>query len=249
VPLSLTREDLTILEDGVPQSIDVFQEAVLPVTFMLALDSSGSMKRSAEQARDAAREFITAMRPEDQVGMILFSTKSNLVHVPTARRDYSLTAIDGYVADGGTALYDALSDSLAHLAIVQGRRVVVVVTDGRDENAASTGPGSVKQWEEVLQQLEKTEAAVYAVGIGSRVDRVRLEQLARKSGGAAYFPTTVSSLAADYRKILDEIRRRYIIGYESTNRARDGQWRSVDIRPREKGVEIRSRGGYYAPPQ
>jgi Ca-activated chloride channel family protein len=59
----------------------------------------------------------------------------------------------------------------------------------------------------------------------------------------------VSSLAADYRKILDEIRRRYIIGYESTNRARDGRWRSVDIRPREEGVEIRSRGGYFAPPQ
>jgi Ca-activated chloride channel family protein len=59
----------------------------------------------------------------------------------------------------------------------------------------------------------------------------------------------VSSLAADYRKILDEIRRRYIIGYESTNRARDGRWRSVDIRSREEGVEIRSRGGYFAPPQ
>jgi Ca-activated chloride channel family protein len=249
VPLSLTREDLTILEDGIPQSIDVFQEAVLPVTFMLALDSSGSMKRSAEQAREAAREFIVAMRPEDQVGMILFSTKSNLVHVPTEKRDDSLKAIDGYVADGGTALYDALYDSLAQLGTVQGRRVVVVVTDGRDENAASNGPGSLKQWDEVLQKLEQTEATVYAVGIGSHVDRARLQQLAGKSGGAAYFPTTAASLAADYHKILDEIRRRYIIGYQSTNRARDGRWRSVDIRPREKGVEIRSRGGYYAPPQ
>jgi Ca-activated chloride channel family protein len=249
VPLSLTREDLTILEDGVAQSIDVFQEAVLPVTFMLALDSSGSMKRSAEQARQAAREFITAMRPEDQVGMLLFSTKSNLVHVPTVKRDYSLQAIDTYVADGGTALYDALYDSLAQLAPVEGRRVVVVVTDGRDENAASTGPGSLRTWEEVLQKLEQIEATVYAVGVGSRVDRERLQQLARKSGGAAYFPTTASSLAADYHKILDEIRRRYIIGYESTNRTRNGVWRSVDIRTREKGVEIRSRGGYYAPPQ
>jgi Ca-activated chloride channel family protein len=249
VPLSLTREDLTVLEDGVPQSIDVFQEAVLPVTFMLALDSSGSMKRSATQAREAARDFIAAMRPEDRLGTILFSTKSNLVHVPTERREDSLKAIDGYVAEGGTALYDALSDSLAHLATVEGRRVVVVVTDGRDENAASNGPGSVKKWEEVLREVEHAEAAVYAVGIGKGVDRVRLTQLARTSGGAAYFPTTVSSLAADYRKILDEIRRRYIIGYESTNRARDGRWRSVDIRSREEGVEIRSRGGYFAPPQ
>jgi Ca-activated chloride channel homolog len=249
VPLSLTREDLTILEDGVAQSIDVFQEAVLPVTFMLALDSSGSMKRSAEQAQEAAREFITAMRPEDRVGMILFSNKSNLLHLPTDRRDYSLEAIDKYVADGGTALYDALYDSLAQLAPVEGRRVVVVVTDGRDENAASTGPGSLRTWDEVLQKLEQTEATVYAVGIGSRVEQVRLQQLARKSGGAAYFPTSVSSLAADYHKILDEIRRRYIIGYQSTNHTRDGGWRLVDIQTREKGVEIRSRGGYYAPLQ
>jgi len=249
VPLALTRDDLAVFEDGAPQSIDVFQEAVLPVTFMLALDSSGSMKRSADQARDAAREFVTAMRPEDRLGMVLFSDKSSLIHVPTERRDDSLKAIDGYVADGGTALYDALYDSLEQIATVEGRRAVVVVTDGRDENAASTGPGSVRTWEEVLQKLEQTEASVYAVGIGNRVDRARLQQLARKSGGAAYFPTTVSSLAADYQKILDEIRRRYIIGYESTNRTRDGKWRAVEIRTHEQGVEIRSRGGYYAPPQ
>jgi Ca-activated chloride channel family protein len=249
VPLSLTRDDLAVFEDGAAQSIDVFQEAVLPVTFMLALDSSGSMKRSADQARDAAREFVTAMRPEDRLGTILFSNKSSLIHVPTERRDNSLKAIDGYIADGGTALYDALFDSLEQLATIEGRRAVVVVTDGRDENAASTAPGSIRKWEEVLQKLEQTEATVYAVGIGSRVDRARLQQLARKSGGAAYFPTTVSSLAADYHKILDEIRRRYIIGYESSNRTRDGKWRAVEIRTREQGVEIRSRGGYYAPPQ
>jgi Ca-activated chloride channel homolog len=249
VPLSLTRDDLTVVEDGVEQSIDVFQEAVLPVTFMLALDASGSMKRSAGEAQEAARQFITAMRPEDKLGTILFSNKADLIHVPSERRDYALKAIDSYVADGGTTLYDALYDSLAQLGPVEGRRVVVVVTDGRDENAASNGPGSLRTWEEVLQKLEQTDAAIYAVGIGSRVDRARLQELARKSGGAAYFPTTVSSLAADYNKILDELRRRYIIGYESTNRTRDGRWRSVDIRTREKGVEIRSRGGYYAPPQ
>jgi Ca-activated chloride channel family protein len=248
-PLSLVREDLTVLEDGVPQSIDVFQEAVLPVTFMLALDASGSMKRSAAAAQDAAREFITAMRPEDQVGMILFATKSNFIHSPTERRDWSLKAIDGYVADGGTALYDALFDSLAQLATVQGRRVVVVVTDGRDENAPSTGPGSLRTWDEVIGQLRRTEAVVYAVGIGSRVDRERLLELAARSGGAAYFPSDAASLTADYHKILDELRRRYAIGYESTNRARDGKWRSVEIRTRQAGVEIRSRGGYYAPTQ
>jgi Ca-activated chloride channel family protein len=248
-PASIIRDDLIVLEDGVPQQVDTFHEAVLPVTFMLALDSSGSIKKSAAKAQEAAREFITAMRPEDKLGMILFADKSNSVHSPTERRDESLKAIDGYVAEGGTALYDALYDSLAQIADVQGRRVVVVVTDGLDENAASNGPGSLRTSEEVLQKLQQTEATLYAVGLGSRVNRAYLQQLADLSGGGAYFPADVTTLAAEYHKILDELRRRYVVGYESTNRVRNGNWRKVEIRVRQGGVQVRSRDGYYAPAQ
>jgi VWFA-related protein len=250
VPAALTREDVVVLEDGVLQEIDVFQEAVQPVTFMLALDASGSMKKSAARAQDAAREFIDAMRPEDQVGLMMFANKAESIHAPTEKRDATRTAIDNYVADGGTALYDALYDSLAQLSKLRDqRRVVVVVTDGVDENAASNGPGSLRTWDEVLDKLQQTEATVYAVGIGSRVERDRLRLLAERSGGAAYFPTDVTTLANDYHKILDELRRRYVLGYQSTNHKRDGQWRTVEIRPRQRDIEIRSRGGYYAPLQ
>ncbi len=246
---ALMPEDLVVLEDGVPQTVDTFQEAVLPVTFMLALDSSGSMTRSAERAQAAAREFVGALRPEDQLGMILFADRSEYIHSPMVQREYSLKAIDGYRAQGGTALYDAVYDSLAQIADVKGRRVVVVVTDGRDENAASNGPGSLRVWEDVLFKLQQTEATVYAVGVGTNVDRPRLQQLADRSGGAAYFPEDVTALAADYQKILDELRRRYVVGYESTNRARNGEWRKVEVSVRQRDVTIRSRGGYFAPNQ
>jgi VWFA-related protein len=249
MPVALSIEDLVVTEDGVPQRIDTFHDAVLPVTIMLALDCSGSMKKSAAQAQQAAREFIAAMRPEDQLGMILFADTADTVSSPTRLREKSLQAIEQYIATGGTALYDALFDSLAEMAKVEGRRVVVVVTDGRDENAASNGPGSLRTWEDVLFKLAQTEATVYAVGLGSRVNRAHLQQLADLSGGAAYFPADVTTLAADYHKILDELRRRYVIGYESTNRARNGEWRKVDIRAQHDGVRIRSRGGYFAPPQ
>jgi Ca-activated chloride channel family protein len=248
-PVSLARDDLRVFEDGIPQDVDTFHEAVLPVTFMLALDSSGSMKRSASEAHAAAREFIAAMRPEDQVGMILFADTSQYVHSPTLRRDWSLAAVDQYAADGGTALYDALYDSLAQLADRQGRRVVVVVTDGHDENRASNGPGSLRTWDDVLRKLAQTDATVYPVGLGARVDRDRLQQLANRSGGSAYFPSQAAALAPDFHKILDELRRRYVVGYQSTNRIRNGQWRRVEIRPRQDGVLVRSRGGYYAPAQ
>ena len=250
VPASLTREDVVVLEGGVPQQLDVFQEAVQPVTFMLALDASGSMKKSAARAQEAAREFIDAIRPEDQIGLIMFASKAESIHAPTVKRDTTRTAIDNYVADGGTALYDALYDSLVQLSKARDqRRVLVVVTDGIDENAASNGPGSLRTWDEVLDKLLETDATVYAVGIGSRVERDRLRLLAERSGGAAYFPTDVTTLAGDYQKILDELRRRYVLGYESTNRTRDGQWRTVEIRPRRGDIEIRSRRGYYAPLQ
>ena len=249
MPVSLTREDLVVLENGIEQDVDTYHEAVLPVTFMLALDASGSMKKSAEQAAAAAREFVIAMRPDDELGMIMFASKARYIHSPTQRRDWSIKAIDGYTAEGGTALYDALYDSLAQIADVPGRRVVVVVTDGRDENAKSNGPGGERTWDEVLAKLEKTEATVYAVGLGARVDRDRLQRLADRSGGAAYFPSDATTLATDYHKILDELRRRYVVGYQSTNRLRDGKWRNVEIRARLDGVVVRSRGGYYAPVQ
>jgi VWFA-related protein len=245
----ITGQDIEVLEDGVPQKVDTFHEVALPVTIMLALDASGSMTRSAERAQEAAREFVLAMRPEDQIGMILFADRAEYIHSPTQRRDWSLEAIDAYKAAGGTALYDALYDSLAQLEGVQGRRVIVVVTDGRDENAASNGPGSLRGWDDVLRKLQQTEATVYAVGIGSRVDRARLQEVADRSGGAAYFPSDVTALTTDYQKILDELRRRYALGYESTNRVRDGKWRKVQIRPRLADVTVRSRDGYFAPSQ
>jgi VWFA-related protein len=242
-------DDLVVLEDGVPQKVDAFNEVALPVTIMLALDASGSMLRSAERAQEAAREFVTTMRPEDQIGMIMFADRAQYIHSPTERRDWSLQAIDTYKAAGGTALYDGLYDSLAQLSDVKGRRVVVVVTDGRDENAASNGPGSLRSRDDVMRKLQETDAAVYAVGIGSRVDRSTLQELANRSGGAAYFPSDVTALAADYQKILDELRRRYVLAYESTNRMRDGKWRKVQIRTTLGAVTIRSRDGYFAPAQ
>jgi Ca-activated chloride channel homolog len=247
-PAWVTLDDLVVSEDGVEQKVETFEEAVDPVTVVLTLDSSGSMKKSATQAQAAARDFVNALRPEDRIAMISFADRSLVVHGATDKRDETVKAIDGYVASGGTALNDALVDSLTQVSKIEGRRAIVVVTDGRDENAASNGPGSAQSWNDVVRQLDQTEATIYAIGLGANVDRSRLEQLAEKTGGRAFFPVDVTTLASSYRKIVDELRRRYVIGYESTNPSRDGRWRKLDIRTREGSVTVRSRGGYFAPP-
>jgi VWFA-related protein len=244
-PVDLTAPDLEILEDGVPQKVETFSESVAPVSIMLALDASGSMTRSVEAARSAALAFVHSLRKEDPLGVMVFSDKVALSHDLSTKRELSEEAIQAYEANGGTALYDALGDAVTRLKTVSGRRIVVLVTDGRDENAASNGPGSQRTWEQALNEVSAVEATVYAIGIGTRVDRERLEQVAALTGGEAYFTSDVNELEANYHRIVEELRRRYQIGYTSTNTKRDGGWRKVEIR--SKGLVVRSRGGYFAP--
>ena len=244
-PVDLTAADLEVLEDGVPQKLETFSESIAPVSIMLALDGSGSMTRAAETARSAALAFVKSLRAEDPLGVMTFADKVALAHDLSTKRELSEEAVQAYETNGGTALYDALGEAVGRLKTVNGRRVVVLVTDGRDENAASNGPGSTRSWEQALADVSAVEATVYAIGIGQRVDRARLEQVAALTGGEAYFTTDVSELEANYHRIVEELRRRYQIGYTSTNSKRDGGWRKVEIR--SKGVTVRSRGGFFAP--
>ena len=130
---------------------------------------------------------------------------------------------------------------------LKGRRAVVVLTDGRDEDNPGTGPGSVRTWDSVLRLLQDQDVTIFPVGLGTRIDPERLKLLATFSGGEAYFPQEVSELAAQFDRVIENLRHRYIVGYTSTNSTRDGKWRSVEIRTRASGIRITSRKGYFAP--
>ena len=245
--LDVTREDLVVIEDGVAQTVEAFSEATSPVSIVLALDESGSMRRAAEGVKTAARSFVEALRKEDRLAVLRFSDKAELAHDLTQFRSDAMKAIDDYTSHGGTALWDAVHESNGRLRTAEGRRVVVVMTDGRDENATANGPGSVTKYEDLLAELRATGASVYAIGLGTNVDRDRLQALANGTGGEAYFPETVEALSAEYARIVENLRRQYVIGYTSTNSRRDGAWRAVSVTSRQPGVRIASRGGYFAP--
>lgn len=245
--LELSVNDLMVLEDGVEQKVEAFREVVAPVSIVLALDSSGSMRGSAETAMEAARGFVTALRPEDSLGLLLFADQSVFAHDLTTSRDTAIETIDGYTAVGGTALYDGLWDALTRLQRVEGRRAIVVVTDGRDENNPGTAPGSLRTRDEVLDMLRQADTTVFTIGLGQRVDRPFLERLAGLSGGESYFPVAAESLRDNYRRVVENLRRRYVLSYTSTNGERNGSWRDVQIRARSSDVLVTSRGGYNAP--
>jgi len=245
--LEVSKDDLIVIEDGIEQVIDSYQEAVDPVSIVMVLDQSGSMAKAADAVKAAARSFVSSVRPEDSLAVVLFADRALFAHDLSTTRDHSFEAVDQYVARGGTALYDALTDALMRLKSVSGRKVVVALTDGRDEDNPGTGPGSVRTLGDMTRTLEDVGATVFAIGLGPKVDRDLLETLATRSGGEAYFPDDVSTLAQDYARIVENLRRRYVISYTSSNSTRDGKWRKVEIKTRYPGTVVASRGGYNAP--
>ena len=91
------------------------------------------------------------------------------------------------------------------------------------------------------------DAIIFGIGVGQNVDKHVLSTLASESGGDAYFPDDISQIEAEYRRIVENLRRRWIIGFESTNTSRDGAWRPVTIRVKNGTAAVHSRGGYFAP--
>jgi len=247
--VEIDRDNLVVVEDGVPQKVESFHESVAPVSVMLALDASGSMTKESPAVMEAAHAFVSALKPEDPLGIEVFADRAEMAHDLSPARWVSHRNIQRYVARGGTALYDGLVDSMVRLSTVPGRRVVVVMTDGRDENATSTGPGSTRSWEEVLSTARTTGATVYAIGFGTNVDVARLVELTALTGGEAYFTNDISQLGEHYQRIVDDLHRRYMLAYTSTNSERNGSWRAVGIKTSDPALKVRSPGGYFAPAQ
>ncbi len=245
--VSLSAADLVVVEDGTVQQVESFEEAVAPISIAMVVDASGSMRRAMPAAQQAARSFVTSLRPTDPLALVRFSDRVVLEHEFSERRPDTIAALDRLQASGGTALWDALHDSMLILRQRTGRRAIVLLSDGRDENNPGTAPGSAHTLAEVLALVRDTETVVYAIGLGANVDRSALERIAQLSGGSASFPAEAGDLEAEYRRVLDALRQRYVVGYTSTNSVRDGAWRQVVIGARQPGVSVRSSGGYFAP--
>ena len=131
-----------VVEDGVEQTVTSFQEASEPVSIVMALDKSGSMRQEEEAVKAAAGSFIDSLRAEDKLGVVGFSDGAEVLADIAPYRTWSRHAVNQYRTNGGTSLYDGIRLSLERLEGVEGRKAIVVMTDGRDENNPGTAPGS-----------------------------------------------------------------------------------------------------------
>lgn len=246
----LTEDAFTVFDEGHLQRISAFSAADSPVTVGLIVDSSGSMREGRDRVVASVGAFAASSHPQDDLFALTFneSVRSVLPETGPFTSDPALLEAalrSGIRAYGRTALYDAVARGLEYVSRGRHpRRVLIVVADGGD-NASKTTFGSV------LRQAQASNAAIYAVGVVDPLDRTadrgRLRELARATGGEAFFPRRVDDLGAVLQRIAEEIRHTYTLGFVPPDNGRSDVFRRlrVEVRtPGRRGLTIRTREGY-----
>ena len=239
----LTAQDLVLEEDGEPQEIIDFYVEKRPVTLALILDSSGSMQTALGTVHAAASQFVNSLEEEDRALVIDFDEKVYLLQDITADKDDLTEAITSTQALGGTALYDALYASYRKLRGIDGRKAIILLTDGDDTSSKFS-------FKRILDEAKLSDLIIYPIGLGTSVLDIDLRRvlklLAEETGGRPYFPNKVEELQGVYEEIALELKSQYYLTYEPTSTVWDGRWRKIKMTAPGKGVEIRTRRGYYA---
>ncbi len=242
--VNLTKEDLVLEEDGVRQGIIDFYVEKRPVTLAVILDSSGSMQPAMDKVHVAAGRFVENLDREDRALVIDFDEKVYLLQDLTNDKDMLRKAITSTNALGDTALYDALYASFRRLRGIEGRKAIILLTDGDDTSSKFS-------FKRVLDEAKVSDMIIYPVGLGTMVLDIDLRRilktLAEETGGRAYFPSKVEELEGVYQEIADELKSQYYITYEPTNTVWDGRWRRIKLEGAPgRDLDVRTRSGYYA---
>jgi VWFA-related protein len=241
--IDLKREDMALQEDGAGQEIVDFYIEERPITLAVILDSSGSMESALSTVHAAASRFVEGLGEEDQALVIDFDEKVFLLQSLTTNKKALHNAITSTSALGGTALYDALHASYRRIRGIEGRKAIILLTDGDDT-------ASKFSFKRILDEAKISDVIIYPIGLRTSVLdldlRHVLKTLAEQTGGRAYFPDKVSELQGVYEEINRELKSQYYITYEPSNGTWDGRWREIELKAPGKDVEIRTRRGYYA---
>ena len=254
----LTLDDLEVFEDGVRQDVRYLARGLgadvdtYPMHLGVMLDASESMGADERFAKTAAIRFLSRMTYAEDLTLVDFDDEVRVGLYQQADFLRLVERIRRRRSGGMTAFYDALGVYLAGAFEQDGRKVLLVYSDGEDTRSRMS-------FRETVDLLRASEVTVYAIGFQQELrqsarlaQRRRLTELAELTGGRAFFPSTAEGLDAIYDDIAEELETRYAIGYVSTNGRADGTWRDVEIRISERradrdALRIRARAGYYAP--
>jgi Ca-activated chloride channel family protein len=246
----LNRDAFSIYEDGKLQKMTSFRQENAPLALGILIDNSGSMRPKREKVNQAVLNLVRSSSPGDEVFVVNFGDQYYLDQDFTDDAVKLTTALNKVETRGTTALYDAIVASAAHVrqdAKIQ-KRVLLVVTDGRDNASQDT-------LEETMRQLQQENGPVVYViafvdetkGAGAAIRA--LQAISLNTGGAAYFPKDLDEVGAIAKRIAYDIRFQYVIGYKSSNPKNEHTYHTIEVQAsngsRER-LRVRTRTGYYS---
>jgi len=245
----LVQDDFEVRDNDKPQPIVLFENKALPISVVVMLDTSGSMTGSLSLLRDAAEQFIIRLFPDDRAKVGAFNDKIEVSGRFSGDRDDLIAEMRELDFGNGTRLFDALGVSLDELKGIEGRRVILVFTDGED-TASRTGSGSI------IERARTEDVMVYAIGLqsaffnGARTVRSRpdggLRKIAEETGGGYFELTKTADLAPTFTRVAQELHSQYVIGFAPAQL--DGRVHKLSVRLRQPGLTARARRTYQAAP-
>jgi|GEM_PF-1169506 len=235
---SLWEDNLEISENGRMQQIHTpDQEEALPSSVVIILDSSGSMKNTMEGVLSAAGTLIGKLGPNDKAEIIDFDSTVKVKRTFTGDKEKLNSVLKTIQANGGTALYDAVKLAIERAGERRGLKAIVLLTDGRDENAPGTGPGSEINLAQLKEILEGFPIPVYSIGLGEGVDKATLDTISDLSGGKAYYAETTEAVSQIYSDIIQYLHSLHRMWYSTSNGQFDGTQRDIQFVHKHKGIE------------
>lgn len=245
---NLVQDVFEVYDNGKPVTLTQFENEPQPFSVVVMLDTSASMTGSLDLLKAAAEQFFIRLLPEDRGVVGAFNDK---IQFPianfTSDRDELIASLRELGFGNPTRLYDAVDASLDQLAGVDGRRVVLVFSDG-DDTASSVGSG------DVLERARKDEVMIYSIGLESeyfngarkvrtRPDRV-LRKLADETGGGYFELKKTDELGPTFTRVAQELHSQYVLGFAP---ATDGKIHKIEVKIKAPGLKARSRRTYQAP--
>ncbi len=242
----LERDDFEVWDNGKPVPLTVFQNVVQPIAVVVMLDTSGSMTMNLDLLKEAATQFAIRLLPADRARIGTFSDKIRIAPADfTSDRDELIRILRDDIDYGNpTRLWDATDAGMTALKDIEGRRVVLVFTDGNDTF-------SDRSQGDVMARAREGEFLIYAIGLQSKLHGQQVTQpdpglrkLAEETGGGYFELDRTDELNATFTRVAAELHSQYVLGFSPT--ALDGKVHTLAVTIKRPGLVARARKSYIA---
>jgi VWFA-related protein len=230
-----------VMEDGRPQSIHIFEAQSSAMTLALLVDTTGSMAKVLPHVKNAVAQLVTAMKPEDSIGLFSFRNRLSVLQPFTRDHGAALKALLATRAAGSTALFDSLTQLAVELSRTNGKKAILLFTDGADNS-------SLLSMQQALQTVKRNGFPIYAVSQGSALEDKpmlsRLQEISEVTGGMAFEVRQADGIATAYNRIAADLQHLYLLAYYPST-PENTRWRKINVvLPEQKEVKVRAKEGY-----